>query len=305
MSETSKWKIWSLGTVVEDKPFGIDVIRVSPIERLPLQSGNPAFTQNEYNEKLPNAAGSAGQQVVKSTKVIEAEWTPDGDNHLFTSPMVRKGEVVKVYKFGDTNKYYWNTIYRSPDLRRTERIIWGAGNLSSPGGRLDLDSIYYLEFDTLNKVINIKTSLSDGEEFMYQLSLNPGTRQAFIVDNVGNKFIIDSPSNNVILEDVSGGRFETRDGHPKITGTKGFLLTSPNNVIEGNTEFKDNVIVRKTLTSVGVLTMNSGMNMSQGNGGSGGGATFNGPLTLNNPLTVNSSSVFTGYANFQGGHGPH
>lgn len=305
MSETSKWKIWSLGTVTEDKPFGIDIIRVTPIERLPLQSGPSSSIQNEYNQKIPDAAGNASQQMVKSTKVVEAEWTPDGDNHLFTSPMVRKGEVVKIYKYADTNKYYWTTIYRSPELRRTERIIWGAGNLSNPGGRLDLDSIYYLEFDTLNKVINIKTSLSDGEEYMYQLSLNPGTKQAFITDNIGNKFIIDSPSNNVILEDVSGGRFETRDGHPKITGTKGFLLTSPNNVIEGNTEFKDNVIIRKTLTSVGTLTLNSGMDMKAGNGGSGGSATFDGPLVLNRHLTVNASSTFTGYADFQGGHGPH
>lgn len=302
--DDSKWKVWSLGTVTEDKPFGVDIIQVSTTERLPMQSGPMGSQSNEYAEKVPTTDGIAGEQNLKTSKVVQAEWVPDGDNHLFTSPMVRKNEVVKIYKFADDEKYYWTTIFRSPQYRRTERFILAASNLSGGSEAIDMDSIYYIDVNTLDKNITIQTSLSDGEEFMYQFCLDPRSNSAWLADNVGNKVGIDSSENNVYMEDAIGAKFETRAGHPKITGVSGFLLTSPSNVIEGPTEFKDSVIVRKTLTSVGLLTLNSGMAMEAGNGGSGGKAVFDGEMIMNKPLTVNSTSTFQGYATFNGGHTP-
>lgn len=298
----SKFKLWSLGVVVEDKPFETNKIRISPHERLPLQSGPVGSESEQYDEKVPTSDGVAAEQTVSTSNVIVAEWFANGDNHLFTSPMVRKNEIVQIYKYADKPDYYWTTLFSSPEFRRVERIIYGAGNLAGGTDPLSIDSIYYIEFDTLSKAINIKTSLSDGERFMYTFSLNPGQNQAYITDHIGNRVVIDSENNNVFMEDASGGMFETRDGHPKITGPKGILLTAPSIVVEGNTDFKDSVIVRKTLTSVGVLTMNSGMAMQAGNGGSGGQAVFDGDLRITKTLRVEGTSTFEGYVTMNGGH---
>lgn len=302
--DKSVWTLWSLGTVVEDAIEGSRVIKVNPNERLPLQEGQVGTNSEQYEGTAKTTDGVAGSQSVVASDVITATWLLNGDNHLWTVPMVRKNETVKIYKYSDKQEFFWTTMMSSPEFRKTERIVYGASNLSGEG-TVDIDDLYHIEFDTLTKELSIRTSLSDGEEFGYELSLNPREKKFWAKDHVGNIIELDSPTNNISLTDISGGKIETRDGHPKITGTKGILLTSPSNVIEGDTVFTDSVVVKKTFTSVGLLTMNSGMAMQPGNGGAGGEAIFDGNLRIKQTLTVDGTSTFNGYASFNAGHGPH
>lgn len=299
-SEQSLLRPYCLAIVTQDKPFGVNDIMFSPIERISQVNGPLDQAQENYSSSVESPLGGTNSQQVKGSQQTKATWIPNGDNHLFTSPMVRKNETVIIFKYADKDEFYWNTVFREPAIRRTERFIFAAGNLSGGTAPLDLDSIYFIDVNTIDKSITISTSLSDGEQYLYVFKFDPANKVAYINDNIGNIFAIDSEQKNVLLEDASGGKIETRDGHPRIFGPKGVLIETPaqfrvksgNTLIEGPTVFKDTVDMKKT------LALASGFNAGY-EGGSGSEATFNGNMKIIGGLTV------SGYAQFNGGHGPH
>lgn len=304
--QQSLWRPWSIGIVTKDKPFGVDIISVTPIERMPEQSGDLANDEQVFEGAVGSPLGGKSTQSVKGSANIPAHWVPNGMDHLFTSPMVRANETVQLWKYADQDKVYWSTIFREPSIRRVERFILAAGNLSTPmSGSLDLDSIYSIDVDTVDKKLTIKTSLSDGETYSYQMQLNPAEDWAGLQDNVGRKVIIDSRSDNVFMEDAAGAIFESRAGHPRIYGPSGILLETPaqihykagNHLFDGPTRFNDNVDMKKNLSVAAGFSSNYT--------GSGGKAQMKGGIDLEGDMLIEQGLTVRGYANFQGGHGPH
>lgn len=306
--DQSLWRCWAIAIVAADKPFGIDVISATVFERMPDIQGPISGGQETFRGAAPSVFGSAGIQEVTGGNTYQATWAPNGMDHLITSPMVRAGETVKLYKYADKQELYWTTLYREPGLRRIERFILAASNLS--GGRevADMDSSYILDFNTLDKSITIQTSVSDGERYRYRVFIAPSEDRVVIEDNVGNKMELSSEDNNVYMEDASGGRVETRDGHPRIYGPKGILAETPeqfrvvagNNLIEGPTVFTDSVDMKSTLSVAGAYSLGYG-----GSGGSGNAGTFGGNVQLQGGMQIDQGLTVDGYANFPGGHGPH
>lgn len=227
MGDRSEFKLWGLGIVTQDKPFGIDNIAVTSLERIPDQVGSPIDGNETFSGSAGTTEGVSNSQELKGSKQWTAQWLPNGHDHLLTSPMVRKGETVKLYKYADKPEFYWTTIFREPSLRRIERFIIAASDLAGGLNPIDMSSIYYMDFDTLSKAITIKTAISDGEKFLYTFMIDAAGSRVRTHDNIGNTYVIDSESNNVYMEDAAGGKFETRDGHPRIYGPKGILLETP------------------------------------------------------------------------------
>lgn len=303
---SSLWRPWCIGVVTKDKPFGTDIIAVSPMERLPEQSGPLASNEITFEGAVPSPLGGTNAQEVKGSGNVTAQWVPNGMDHLFTSPMVRANETVQLWKYADQPKVYWSTIFREPSIRRVERFIFAAGNLSAPmGGSLDLDSIYSIDVDTLGKMITIKTSVSDGETYGYQVQLNAAEGWAGMQDTIGRKTIIDSVNDNVFMQDVAGAIIETRAGHPRIYGPNGIFFETPaqlhikagDNLIEGPTVFTDSVDIKKNLAVAAGFSSNYT--------GTGGTAQMKGGIDLDGPMEIRQGLTVQGYASFPGGHGPH
>lgn len=251
---------YCLGIVTAAKEEGSDIIKVSPIERVTMQNGMLADAKTDYKFTVNNAQGVPTTVDSSGNAVIEATWIPMGDNHLMSSPDVQPSETVMIYRYGDDPRYFWNTQFREPSLRRLEDVVWAVGNLRENNlVPWDMESSYFMRWDTMNdKSIVFVTTQSDGEQYAYEFKIHPGGNKVTLKDNIGNIFELDSPSNNVSLTDASGGRYETRDGHPKITGPKGFLVEAPNSVFSGNVEVKGNTQIRGSLQVNGYAHFPSG-----------------------------------------------
>lgn len=283
-------KPWSLGLVVKSKVRGSPVIAVTPSEHLTLQSGRPGENTRSLSQDLGDSFGKAGTQRLQGTGVMSAVWFPDGDDYMFNAPMVTAGETVLLYKFGDNDQLFWRTLYSEPTIRRNDWIIFGAGNLRSGNAPIGTDSMYYMEIDTNGeKVLRLKTSRSDGESFVYEILLDAKNNQVTIQDDIGNMLQIDSDESNVKLVDSAGATFESRNGHPRIFGPKGFEVESPSNVIKGPLVCEDAVTMKSN------ITLEAGMEQTNSSGG-GGSVSFQSPVEMSETLTVN------GFATFNGGH---
>jgi len=193
----SGFKLMSLGIVLKDRVRGNDTIEVSPIEHFNLDSGAISADSRKLSVSLPDQHGVSKSTSLVGGSVVKAKWTPDGDNHLETPPDVVAGESVKIYTFGDTNLYYWTTIFREPGLRRLERVRYVFSNQPFFGKAYDENSSYWMEYSTFDKRVKLHTSDNDGEACTYDFEFDTKAGVFSLKDNVGNSIELDSTAGKI------------------------------------------------------------------------------------------------------------
>lgn len=217
-------KSWSLGIAQFDKADGSNELMIIPIERMSMEKGLFKDIKKEYDVKAPDIHGILKAEKIEGGTALKATWLPIGDGNRMTAPDVRKNETVEIFRYRDTELYYWNTVFRETGIRRLEHVIYAFGNLPDGFAPLDRDSSYILEFDTKTKRIAITTSKSDGEAFKYMLEISPGTSTLTLTDNVGNSVGIISDSGTVFMQNADGAGISFTGSSGKITAPGGLSI---------------------------------------------------------------------------------
>jgi len=169
-------KPYSLGIVVIDKPETSDTIHVFPSEQLPFAEGD--LSKNDRMQ-------------------IKAHWVRIGDSNRFTSPDVYKGETVQIYRYADTDEYFWSDIMREPSLRKKERVIYAISNIPDKKGIQTLETSYFVELSTKDKRVHLHTADNDGELCTYDIIIDTSKGNLTILDGKGNIVTLDSGPGNL------------------------------------------------------------------------------------------------------------
>ncbi len=200
LSRTSGLKIYSIGIVTENKAFGSDVIKVCPIEEFSLEEGKLEDDTKSLESSLPDINGVVKTAKIKGSAVLEARWTPWGNSNRDTAPDVRKSETVLIYRYADTQDYYWDTIFREPELRRLEHVRHAYSNKPSGIDAYDTSSSYWVEYSTAEKRIKLHTSDNDGEACTYDLWIDTKEGIVKLLDGFGNSIELQSGEGNLNIK---------------------------------------------------------------------------------------------------------
>lgn len=204
----SKLRLYSLGIVVRDKEEGVDDIEVYPVEELPLLDGNIRDYKTQYKVNGVDANGAKVQSQLVGGATLIAKWLPNGSDNRITSPDVVANETVRIYRYADTDKFYWTTLFREPLLRRKETVCYMYGNLAGPLQPFNKDSSYWVEVSTVHKHIKLATTKSDGEPFAYNINLDTEAGTLAITDDIGNSLTLDSHGHTWKMANVDGSYVE-------------------------------------------------------------------------------------------------
>lgn len=190
--EESEFKFVSLGRVAENKKRDTKIIEVTPFEALPDVSSelNSAVVKGKrqgvsfHNEELYSVE-------IKLGTTIPATWL--GETNSVLAPDVRRGEQVRLFKQGDSDKWYWSSLGRDDHLRRLETKIyrWSA-NPKIEDAETTAENCYQIEISAHDKHITLSTGTANGEftQFILQFNLKDGV---FVVqDGEGNSISLDS-----------------------------------------------------------------------------------------------------------------
>lgn len=202
--ELSQLKYYSVGIVAVNKPLQSKVIEVTPIEALPMSSGELTDNTETINTKGQTATGEAYQVALDTTSTIQATWLPLGGSNRLTAPDVRRGENVMLYRFSDTDQFWWTTLRDDMHLRKLETVIWGFSGTRDENAQPSADNMYWLEISTHTKAVTFHTSDADGEPFKYDIQIN--TKEGFILiqDDDGNFFSLDSTNRQIEMRNKDG-----------------------------------------------------------------------------------------------------
>ena len=187
----SKFIQYSLGIVAINKPLSSDIIEVTPVEYLTMLDGEINDHVTEVDLKSKNYDGSEYETKTKQTITLKARWMPMGSNRI-TSPDVRRGEQVMIWRYGDSDRFYWSSLEYQKRLRKLETIIFGISATKDEDDNGNPDSMYYLEISSHRKIIHFHTSKKNDEPYAYDLQLNTADGYLLFQDDVGNLINLNS-----------------------------------------------------------------------------------------------------------------
>lgn len=222
--EQAGLKIYSLGIILKNKEPNSDMVSVMPIEQLSLVSGPLDQQKTTFDVNLPDSQGVKRTDKIEGGVEIVAKWIFSGGNRL-TAPDVTKNETVLIYKFADTDEYYWELIFREPSLRRLEHVNFSFSNEPSGINAFDKNSSYWFEISTRDKYIHLHTSKNDNELHEYDININTADGNFTITDDVNNNFIIDSKTNTITINQSNGSIISMNDVGVEIT-TKEYTVNA-------------------------------------------------------------------------------
>lgn len=243
---------FSIGIVIEDKQRGSDYIKVSPMEQLPMQSGDMTNNKKNYEIVTPDASGIKRASKAEGSNFIVAKWFAQNSTNRLSAPDVYKGESVQLYRFADTDDYFWTAMFREPSLRKLETMLVGCSN-NPGGGAFNRDSSYYAEVSTHDSHISIHTSQSNGEPYGYDVKIDAAQGVITIKDTVNNTITLDSRTNTIQFDAQSKVNINAPEVNIKSTTIN----------LEGEVKIKGNVDIDGTLHTTGQVSGDQGATFVQ------------------------------------------
>ena len=224
----SKLRFYSIGIVAENKALSDNVIEVTPVEELPMLDGYLNADTDTQNASGVDSNGKNYKTKVNTGNTLQATWLKMGNSNRVTSPDVRRGSTVMIYQFGDADKYYWATMMDDSNLRKLETVVWGISGTPNESDVAGPTTMYYVEFSSHTKQITLHTSQANGEQWGYDIQINPGEGFLAFTDTNGNYFKLDSQAESLTMKNVSGSMFDITKAIATITTTDQINLTAPN-----------------------------------------------------------------------------
>ena len=178
-----------LGKVAADKENDSRFIKVILPEVQPNNRNVHATEQSVDVGTDSNNGKQTGNITISN--FITAEYY--GSTNSGFPPDVRENEQVLVIQYGDTNKYYWQSMGLDDNLRRTERTRLQVGATLDNNASLDDSNVYALELNTrTDQAIRLWTTTANGEQHAYNFSIDAKNSRVFLGDDYGNSVTIDS-----------------------------------------------------------------------------------------------------------------
>lgn len=206
--QMSQLRPYSIGVAAENKPLDTRFLNVAPIEMLSALDGEINFDPQDQVVRGKDSRGN--QYEIKTTldNSVTAEWYPGASNRV-TPPDIRRGELIELFRLGDTDKFYWRCMGLRDNLRRLETVIWAFnGTPKESDAGISYETSYFFEVSTHKKLITMSTSQANGEPFRYTFQFNTKDGHVLLTDDVGNHVLLDSANTNIHLENIEGTMVE-------------------------------------------------------------------------------------------------
>lgn len=217
MNQISKLHIYSLGIVATNKPLSTDEIEVTPIEVSMMLDGELSDARTTMAASAKDSDGAAYSVEVDTATTIKAKWAHFGRGNRMTPPDVRRGDPVIIWRFGDTDQFYWETR-DDMGLRRLETVIWRFSATKEESAKLSAKNSYMVELSTHKKLLHIHTSQANGEYCGWSIQLNTAEGFLQFEDTKGNTILMNAKENQIELQNADNSFFN-------MIGKKLFIKT--------------------------------------------------------------------------------
>lgn len=289
MPELSKLHFYSIGIVAINKKISSKIIEVTCSETTPMLSGEITDNKSKVKAEATDSDGGAYQVEMESTVTVKATWLPINSSNRLTAPDVRRGETVIVYRFADTDNFFWSTLKDDAHLRRLETVIYAFSASQKEGAPVDAENYYFVEVSTHKKIIHISTSKANGEFCSYDIQINAGDGFIMIQDDIGNYFSFDSKAHQIEMKNVDGSLIEVNKVNINLECSD-TITQKAKNIIQTATSHK----LTAATSQVTAETTQTGNFSMAGAGGGTGEMTVNATMKVTQNIESQADVIASG-----------
>lgn len=194
----SLFNFFSLAVVISG---GGGNIQVFPVEELPFTSGDLKEYKDDFKaQNVKDAKGVPRSSSTTATVSLTATWLPLCASNRMTAPDVCPNESVYVYRYADSEQYYWTSLFNEPMLRRLEHVKYMFSNQKEPMVVADDESSYTVVVSTRDKKIHIKTAKNDEEFAKYDILLDTKKGEFSLKDDRDNFIFLESKKDLITVQ---------------------------------------------------------------------------------------------------------
>lgn len=267
-NQESGLKRFSIGIVLKDKEENSYLIYVDPIEETSGTNDDLGSKVETSTTELKDHRGVVKKSSLVGGAGIEAKWIALGVSNRMTPPDVYAGESVQIYRYADTNSYYWTTMTQEPGIRRLEKMVVGCSNLREKGAAYDLDTSYWVMLDTRNKKVKLHTADNDGEAMTFDIEIDTQEGLLSIQDGMGNQLLWDGV--NGTLNGVMNEEINLKTKRIRFDASESYSVTTQTSTLkaENHTTKAENILNQAaSITDDGKLSVTNGMAVASRDGG--------------------------------------
>lgn len=296
--DPSKFHFFSFGVVAANKPLydkdgmPCDMVEVFPKEIFTMSAGEVTDNVETITTKGKDADGQDYTGETKTKASLSCKWLPIHEPNRITPPDVRRDEQVMIYRYGDTQFYFWSTAFNNM-IRKLETAVWWFSGTPKDGKDADkkrtADNGYFLEVSTHEKHVIFSTSNKNGEVARYYIQIDGGNGNMIIKDDQGQEIMIESGDGRISVTSEQQIIHKTKD---YVINCDSYTLNCKTSVVnasesaETNTkEFTVKATSKTTFTTpiatfsgkvdvALLLSFSGGMSGKSTAGGGAGGATI-------------------------------
>lgn len=218
--EPSLFHFYSFGEVSANKPLYdkdgnvCDMVEVYPKEVFTMSTGENTDNVTSVEVKGKDASGKDYQSTLQTKVSLTCKWLPIHDPNRITPPDVRRGEHVMIYRYADTEFYFWSTAFNNM-IRKLETAVWWFSGTPVEGKsadtKRDADNGYFLEISTHEKHTIFSTSNANGEVARYYIQVDGGNGNLIIKDDLGQEIIFESTEGRIEVTSTEQIKHKTKD----------------------------------------------------------------------------------------------
>lgn len=198
-----------VGMVARNKQTNTDVCYVYPPSYFPAGDGEISGEVQTTEAKGLNKDGTENSSKVLSSNAIPAKWMNMQNPNRLTSPDVRIGSKVALYRWGDDPTIYWTTYGFSAETHRLETVIygWNANPNTSKDSPFDYSTFYVFEVSTHTGRVAFRTSQSNGELTKHEFALDTKSGRLTYADGEQNVLAVDSKNHSFLFQNQEKSQF--------------------------------------------------------------------------------------------------
>lgn len=297
MPTKSQLHLYSLGILAANKPLRAadgsynEEIEVVPIEVSMMVDGQLTDDKTTLSAAAQDSSGAAYSVEVDTSNSIKATWMSSGRGNRLTAPDLRRGDTVEIWRFADTDKFYWKE-YGDMNKRRLETVVTRFSATKDENATLGPDNSYHVEISTHEKQLTLHTSQANDEFCGFDIQLN--TDQGFlqIQDTVGNSFTFNSSENQIEMLTADGGHFNLISKSLYIDGLDLMAFNAKKMTFNGD-ELDTTVTTVNTQAST-ITTKTDTNNLTATNNNITATTSHTGTYGITGKLNVSSKATFSG-----------
>lgn len=207
--DTNLYRDYGMGIAAVDLPLSATILEIIPVEKLPNLEGTIGLNPSIHTHRGVDASGKSYESVMTTSTTLSAEWI--GEGNRTTPPNIRKGERVQIYRYADSDQFFWSATGLDRDKRNRETVVYtyddkdqNDNTAKSP----NVNESIKVEYSAHSQTITLTTPSSNGAAVTYDIQINYGKGIIEIADSLNNIIQLESTEYKMLLLNGKDSKLE-------------------------------------------------------------------------------------------------